>query len=155
MSFLCVTLSRLKEDTMTTAAAVETGNDLSSSSAAANNAVITWFEILAADYERAVRFYEETLGVTLRREPEWAGMAIFPYQQGATGGCGGKQKDAGPADGGVTVYLNCTGKIDDVLARTPKAGGAILEEKNFIPKVGWVAQIRDTEGNRVGLHAIA
>jgi hypothetical protein len=151
MSLLCVTLSRRKEDTMTTAAAVETET---ASTPAVRNAIITWFEILAADYERAVRFYEETLGVTMLRGPEWPGMAIFPYQQPAVSGCVVKHDYAGPADGGVTVYLNCDGKIDDVLGRVPEAGGAILEEKNYVPKVGWVAQIRDTEGNRVGLHAV-
>jgi uncharacterized protein len=137
---------------MTTSAIAETQPETAMPAA---NAVITWFEILAADYERAVRFYEETLGVTLLRQPEWPGLAIFPYQRDVSvGGCVVKQKDAGPADGGVTVYLNCTGKIDSVLGRVPKAGGTILEEKNFIPKVGWVAQIRDSEGNRVGLHSI-
>ena len=94
---------------------------------AARNAVITWFEILAADYERAVRFYETTLGVELRRDPAWPGMAIFPYQPPAVGGCVVKAKDAGPADGGVTVYLNCDGKLDDVLERVPNSGGAVLE----------------------------
>lgn len=128
--------------------------DTSTSTPGAGNAVVTWFEILAADYERAVRFYEETLGVTLLRGPEWPGLAIFPHQKPSVGGCVVKHDDAGPADGGVTVYLNCTGKLDDVLARVPEAGGAILEEKNFIPKIGWVAQIRDSEGNRVGLHAV-
>ena len=32
------------------------------------------------------------------------------------------------------------------------AGGSIAEPKNYIPSVGWVAQIHDSEGNRVGLH---
>jgi hypothetical protein len=64
-------------------------------------------------------------------------------------------KDAGPADGGVTVYLNCDGKMDDVLERVPQLGGTVLEEKNHLPNIGWVAQIRDSEGNRVGLHAVA
>ena len=136
---------------MTTAAATESET---ASVPAIRNAVVTWFEILALDYERAVRFYEETLGVTLLRQPEWPGMAIFPYQPPAVGGCVVKQKDAGPADGGVTIYLNCDGKLDDVLGRVPKAGGAILEDKNHVPSVGWVAQIRDSEGNRVGLHAV-
>ena len=121
---------------------------------AARNAVITWFEILAADFERAVRFYEATFGVELRRDPAWPNMAFFPFQPPTVGGAIVPAKDAGPADGGVTIYLNCDGKLDDVLERVPNSGGAILEAKNHIPNVGWVAQIRDSEGNRVGLHAI-
>jgi predicted enzyme related to lactoylglutathione lyase len=124
------------------------------SAPAVRNAVVTWFEILAADFERAVTFYESTFGIELRRDPAWPGMAIFPYECPAVGGCVVTSKDSGPADGGVTVYLNCDGKMDAVLKRVPASGGAILEEKNHIPKVGWVAQIRDSEGNRVGLHAI-
>jgi hypothetical protein len=121
---------------------------------AVRNAVITWFEILAADFERAVRFYEAAFGVELLRDPAWPGMAIFPFQPPTVSGAVVKAKDAGPAAGGVTIYLNCDGKMDDVLERVPQSGGAILEEKNLIPNVGWVAQIRDSEGNRVGLHSV-
>jgi len=121
---------------------------------AARNAVITWFEILAADFERAVSFYEATFGVQLKRDPSWPNMAIFPFQPPTVGGCVVQAKDAGPADGGVTVYLNCDGKLDDVLQRVPQLGGTVLEEKNHLPNIGWVAQIRDSEGNRVGLHAV-
>jgi predicted enzyme related to lactoylglutathione lyase len=121
---------------------------------AVRNAVVTWFEILAADFERAVRFYEAAFGVELRRDPAWPNMAIFPYQAPAVGGAVVQAKDAQPADGGVTVYLNCDGKLDAVLERATVSGGAVLEAKNHIPNVGWVAQIRDSEGNRVGLHAV-
>lgn len=156
MSFLCVTLHALGKDTMTaTATELETSSASKPEAApAVRNAVVTWFEILAADFERAVSFYEATFGVELRRDPAWPGMAIFPYQPPAVGGCVVKAKDAGPADGGVTVYLNCDGKIDEVLGRVSGSGGAILEAKSHIPNVGWVAQIRDSEGNRVGLHAV-
>jgi predicted enzyme related to lactoylglutathione lyase len=121
---------------------------------AARNSVITWFEILAADFERAVRFYEATFGVELRRDPAWPNMAIFPYQCPSVSGAVVAAKDAGPADGGVTIYLNCDHQLDAVLERAVISGGSILEEKNHIPNVGWVAQIRDSEGNRVGLHAV-
>jgi predicted enzyme related to lactoylglutathione lyase len=121
---------------------------------APRNSVITWFEILAADFERAVRFYEATFGIELRRDPAYPNMAFFPYQPPVVGGAIVPAKDAGPADGGVTIYLNCDNKLDAVLDRAVTSGGAILEAKNHIPSVGWVAQIRDSEGNRVGLHAV-
>jgi uncharacterized protein len=121
---------------------------------AARNSVITWFEILAADFERAVSFYEATFGIRLRRDEAYPNMAFFPYQPPAVGGAIVPAKDAGPADGGVTIYLNCDNKLDAVLGRAVTSGGAVLEEKNHIPNVGWVAQIRDSEGNRVGLHAV-
>ena len=48
------------------------------------------------------------------------------------------------------VYLN----VDDirpVLARVPAAGGAVALPLTALPSGGVFAQIRDTEGNRVGL----
>jgi len=122
----------------------------------ARAAVITWFEIPATDLERAVNFYENSLAIRMQRDPGWPGMAIFPHEKErpATSGCVVAAKDAQPVDGGVTIYLNCDGKLDAVLGRVAELNGAILEAKNHIPGVGWVAQIRDSEGNRVGLHAV-
>jgi predicted enzyme related to lactoylglutathione lyase len=40
-----------------------------------------------------------------------------------------------------------------VLGRVEEAGGTIIEPKTHIPSVGWVAQVLDSEGNRVGLHS--
>src|ERR1700757_2306393 len=42
------------------------------------------------------------------------------------------------------------------LPRVPKAGGEVLLPRTALPDgMGYFAQIRDTEGNRVGLHAMA
>lgn len=121
--------------------------------------VVTWFEIPAADFDRAVHFYEAVFGIQLRRELAWPGMAIFPYEQPGIGGAVVESKNVKP-DGtepsinGVVVYLNCDGKLDSVLARLTTVGGAVIEPKNHLPGIGWIAQIRDSEGNRVGLHAV-
>ncbi|MGB0123816.1 MAG: VOC family protein [Silvibacterium sp.] len=117
--------------------------------------VATWFEIPATDFERAVHFYEAVFGIRLRRELAWPGLAIFPYEQPSVSGAVVAAKDAQPTTDGVVVYLNCDGKLDALLARLTNAGGSVLEEKNHLPGIGWVAQIRDSEGNRVGLHAVA
>jgi uncharacterized protein len=118
------------------------------------NPVVTWFEIPAVDFERAVHFYEAVFGIQMRRDPKFPGMAIFPYEHPAVTGCVVDAQDAELISAGVCVFLNCDNKLDDVLERTTEAGQPILEEKNYIPTVGWVARIQDTEGNRVGLHAI-
>ena len=57
-----------------------------------------------------------------------------------------------PCADGTVIYLNCESRIDQVLRRVEKAGGKVAEPKNHIPNVGWVAEIFDTEGNRIGLH---
>jgi uncharacterized protein len=116
--------------------------------------VVTWFEIPAADFDRAVHFYEAVFGIQLRRELAWPGMAIFPYEEPGISGCVVEGKDVKPSGNGVVVYLNCDGKLDAVLGRLADAGGVVIKNKNHLPGVGWVAEIYDSEGNRVGLHAV-
>jgi uncharacterized protein len=116
--------------------------------------MVTWFEIPATDFERAVHFYEAVFGIQLKRDPAWPGMAIFPYERPAISGCIVQARDSEPAAKGVMVYLNCNRKLDDVLARTNDSGQPIVEPKNHIPGVGWIARIIDTEGNCVGLHSV-
>ena len=49
---------------------------------------INWFEIPVANLDRAQAFYEKVLGRTLKREDMGgAAMAVFPYEEPATGGC--------------------------------------------------------------------
>jgi len=112
---------------------------------------ITWFEIPTADFARAIRFYETILDNPLRHEAAWPNLAIFPYEAPGVSGALVSDSRKACADGTV-VYLNCEGRIDRVLARVEKAGGSVVQPKNHIPSVGWVAEIHDSEGNRIGLH---
>lgn len=116
---------------------------------------ISWFEIPAADFGRAVRFYETIFASPLRHEAEWPNLAIFPYQRPGVSGAIAHGEGFRPTGDGVVIYLNCDGKFDQVLSRVESAGGSVVEPKNHLPSVGWVAQILDSEGNRVGLHAAA
>ncbi|HEX3437398.1 MAG TPA: VOC family protein [Pseudacidobacterium sp.] len=116
---------------------------------------IVWFEIPSTDFPRAIRFYESILGIALRHEAEWPNLAIFPYERPGISGAIAYGDGCKPSQDGVIIYLNCDGRFDAVLSRVERAGGAIVEQKNYLPGVGWVAQIHDTEGNRIGLHATA
>ena len=116
---------------------------------------ISWFEIPAADFARAIQFYETILGAALIHQAAWPNLAIFPYQKPGISGAIGYGEGFKPAADGVIIYLNCDGKFDSVLNRVKSAGGAIVEPKTQLPGVGWIAQIRDSEGNRIGLHAAA
>ncbi|WP_026441754.1 VOC family protein [Pseudacidobacterium ailaaui] len=116
---------------------------------------IHWFEIPAADFARAIRFYETILGIALRHEAEWPNLAIFPYQRPGISGAIASGKQFRPSPDGIVIYLNCDGKFDAVLGRVESAGGSIVQQKTFLPNVGWIAQILDTEGNRIGLHSAA
>ena len=116
---------------------------------------ITWFEIPASDFGRAVQFYETIFNQPLVHQAAWPTLAIFPYQRPGISGAIAYGEGHVPSSGGVVIYLNCDGKFDAVLDRVETAGGSIVEAKHHLPGVGWIAQIRDSEGNRVGLHAAA
>lgn len=116
----------------------------------------TWFDIPAVNFERAVKFYETILGVTLHQalsESTGTMNGIFPTDRtGSTGAvCAGKGY-APSADGSI-VYLNADGQLDAILSRVEAAGGRILLPKTDTSPFGYIAWVLDSEGNRVGLHA--
>ncbi|WP_213956402.1 MULTISPECIES: VOC family protein [unclassified Variovorax] len=119
---------------------------------------INWFEIPVADMDRAQRFYETVLGRSLRRQ-DFGGehLAVFPYDAPATGGCLQLGANASAAPGaGIRIYLDCMPSIDAALARIEGAGGQVVSPKFELPQaIGFIAHMRDTEGNEVGLHATA
>jgi len=116
--------------------------------------VINWFEIFVNELDRACAFYEKVLGVRLRRE-DFLGkpMAIFPKDEGGVGGA--LVRDTGHAVGGdaCVVYLDATGKLDACLDRVSGARGAVVLPRTSIGPAGFIALLRDTEGNIVGLHS--
>ena len=119
--------------------------------------VISWFDIPTEDFERAVSFYSTILGEPVKvSEHMGAKMGFFPMDpDGMVGGdlvppgCGNV-----PSKTGTRVYLNCDGKLDEVLSRVEPAGGKIVEPKVSIGEPGFIAFIEDTEGNIVGLHSM-
>ena len=119
---------------------------------------ITWFEIPARDIERAQRFYEALLGTTLRRETiGTSALAVFPGDDEAVSGC----LQAGPTSAqpmaqGTLVYLDASPALDAALLRAAELGGQVATPRTALPPgMGFFAHIMDTEGNRVGLHALA
>ncbi|HEX4005784.1 MAG TPA: VOC family protein [Acidobacteriaceae bacterium] len=113
---------------------------------------ISWFEIPASDFPRAIRFYEAIFARPLQHDPSWPGMALFPYERPGVSGALISGDGHRPSGDGVVIYLVTGGRFDEVLGRVESAGGQIVRPKTYIPSVGWVAQILDSEGNRVGLH---
>ena len=116
-------------------------------------AAINWFEIPTTQLDRAVRFYETVLGVSLRRE-DFGGvpMAVFPFGDKAAGGALIQDARRKPAANGVLIYLNAHGQLDACIQRVATAGGAVLTSKMDIGDPGFIAIFRDSEGNSVALH---
>jgi uncharacterized protein len=115
---------------------------------------LNWFEIFVGEIDRAAGFYEKVLDIRMRRE-EFFGkpMAIFPKGEAGVGGA--LVRDAGHpvGGGGSLVYLDATGKLDACLDRVGAAGGAVVLPRTSIGVQGFIALVRDSEGNTVGLHS--
>lgn len=124
-----------------------------------NNNVVNWFDIPTRDFDRAVAFYSTILGTPIKvSDHQGKKLGFFPMpvdQSGAGAGGDIVPPEAGhaPSNEGVRIYLNCEGKLDEVLGRVERAGGQIMAPKFSIGAPGFIAIIRDTEGNTIGLHS--
>jgi hypothetical protein len=82
-------------------------------------------------------------------------LSVFPYAEPGVGGCLIAGNAHVPADTGSIVYLRVVNDLDAALVRVTEAGGRIALAKTALPEgMGYFAHIIDSEGNRVGLHAL-
>lgn len=119
------------------------------------SSVINWFDIPATDLDRAARFYETVLAISLIRENMLgARMAIFPAKPGEATGAIIARDGVTPGTTGSTIYLKAGADLSSALSRVQAAGGKVLHPKTFI-KEGWgyFAIILDSEGNSIGLQS--
>jgi uncharacterized protein len=118
---------------------------------------VNWFEIPVKDMSRAQAFYEKLLATKLHRDTMGEQtLAVFPYDDNAVGGCLVAGAGIEPSTQGALVYLNAEPSLDAALARVEAAGGRITTPKVQLPgDMGVFAHVTDTEGNRLGLHALA
>jgi predicted enzyme related to lactoylglutathione lyase len=116
---------------------------------------INWFEIPTTDLTRAARFYELVLGTSLKHEHFTATdmkMAVFAGPEDSVRGALIADKRRKPNPDGAIVYLHAR-NLDESLGRIEKAGGSVVLPKTDIGEPGFIALVRDTEGNVVGLHS--
>jgi hypothetical protein len=127
---------------------------------------VAWFEIYVQDMARARTFYETVLQVTLQRLPPppapegeaQAGemeMWSFPMAQEGYGASGALVHMEGVPSGGsgTMVYFSCEDCAVEA-ARAAEAGGGISRAKMPIGEYGFIALVKDTEGNLIGLHSM-
>ena len=121
---------------------------------------LNWFEIPVADMDRAVRFYEALTGHSLKREA-FGGpgqeLAVFPGERDTdVRGALFKTPAMQPAAQGTLVYLNAGETLEPWLSRIEAAGGHLALPKVTLPDgMGCFAHIIYSEGNPLGLHALA
>lgn len=113
--------------------------------------LISWVEIPATDFQRAVDFYSSILNTELQVfEGENEQMACFPGGEGAIS----KAKGYLPSKDGVIVSLNAGDSLDETLQQISANGGSILVPKTKIEAEGrgYFAVFLDSEGNKLGLY---
>src|SRR5436309_1660362 len=118
-----------------------------------NSNSLNWFEIPAADIDRAKKFYETVFAVQMDQMPDMMGMkmASFPMEMGSGKATGAlAQSDMHrPSKEGVVIYLNANPDIQAVIDRIEGAGGKVVMPKTQIsPEIGYMAFFIDTEGNK-------
>lgn len=115
--------------------------------------VMAYFEIPVSDMDRATAFYSSVLGLTLTRETvDGYDMALFEGPEDAGGAVGALAKGDVyvPSKTGPILYFRVD-SINAVLARTAAAGAGVLYPRKDIGELGYVAEIEDSEGNRIAL----
>tara|TARA_B100001964_G_scaffold101780_1_gene113800 strand:+ start:20836 stop:21255 length:420 start_codon:yes stop_codon:yes gene_type:complete len=116
---------------------------------------VRWFEIYVQDMDRAKAFYETVLDTTLEQLPgPDLAMLAFPQNPEASGTTGALLQVPGMPSGGnsTLVYFAC--EDCEVEARRVNAAGGNLErEKMSIGEYGFVALVKDPDGNMIGLHS--
>jgi uncharacterized protein len=119
--------------------------------------VINWFEIPAANFERACEFYSMVLDGEIHRvdAPMGLKMGFFPHTtQESVGGAIVHGEGYEPSGKGAVVYLNGGPDLSVALAKVEQAGGKIMMPKTSIGENGFMAHFVDSEGNRIALHSM-
>lgn len=119
---------------------------------------INWFEIPVTDFDRAKKFYSAIYDYDMPERqmgPNRMGFFLMDLEKRGIGGAIVKGDGYTPTTGGPKIYLNAGNDLSVVLNRVEKAGGKILMAKMDIGEgLGFIAAIRDTEGNQVYLHSM-
>jgi hypothetical protein len=126
--------------------------------------LIVWADIPVTDLDRAMDFYGAVLQRGFVTVEGMDGIAL----PGPAAGEDPEQQEwsvafdlvvgeqARPSLDGCTIYLESSGDPEGMLRRAADAGGEILMPATFMgDMVGTIGFFRDTEGNRIGVHANA
>ncbi|MDR1678381.1 MAG: VOC family protein [Prevotellaceae bacterium] len=118
---------------------------------------VTFFEIPAFDFDRAVKFYETILGLKLSvMDYDNEKMALFPADDGQCPGAVSwdSERTFLPSKNGVLIHLHIT-DMEKTISAIEKNGGKITRPKTKIESEsrGYFALFIDSEGNRLGLYS--
>jgi hypothetical protein len=115
---------------------------------------VVYFEIPVLDLARASNFYSKVFETTLTQDVvdgyQMAFFDSFGDSFGATGALVVGDVYV-PSHQGCFLYFGVE-SIDETVERALEHGGSVLYPKKSNGDLGFVAEIQDTEGNRIALH---
>jgi uncharacterized protein len=115
------------------------------------------FEIHATDPNRAVKFYSTLFGWEFHK---WDGPSDYwlistgPNEKPGINGGLLRRHGPDPVENQAVNSFCCTVDVPNVDAYFAKAlanGGSVALPKMPVPGIGWLAYIKDTEGNILGM----
>lgn len=118
--------------------------------------LISWFDIPTSNFDRAVKFYENVLNVTLKVvDCENSKMGCFPDDGVNVTGCLFYAPDYNPSKDGVIISFYCKDDLNILLKNVELNGGKTISPKTKIRVEGrgYFALFSDTEGNRLGVYS--
>lgn len=116
---------------------------------------INWFEIPAANLERAMTFYGKVLDGAIHKDTIGGfQMGFLPMEGEGVGGALVAGEGYEPSANGSVVYLNGGEDLSTPLARVEAAGGTVVVPKTKISdEIGFFAMFMDSEGNKIAFHS--
>lgn len=119
--------------------------------------IIAHVEIPVVDLDRAIRFYSTLFAIEFGEPVTIHGsrMAFFPFEEGRDGASGAlcEGEIYRPTRDGALVYLSVA-DIDAALATAQSLGSTILFPRTELDTGAFVAEITDSEGNRIALQTV-
>lgn len=117
---------------------------------------VGWFEIYVQDMTKAKTFYEKFFQIKLQAldMPEIE-MLMFPGKNEIGGATGALVKMQGKSSGGsgTIVYFNCK-DCGETASMVNLCGGELQMPKTSIGHYGFIAMVKDPDGNIIGLHSM-
>jgi predicted enzyme related to lactoylglutathione lyase len=113
---------------------------------------IVHFDISADDTTRAKKFYSALFGWKFETYPGPMEYSLISTNNldGTPGVGGGLGKRSDPSQRGVLNYYGVE-SIEVAMKKVRSLGGKIITEKMVVPRMGYMVNCEDTEGNRFGL----
>lgn len=118
---------------------------------------VVHFEIHATEPEKLIEFYTELFDWKFIPAPfpnYWLIETGPADRPGINGGMVKRQGDSPSPRIDVNAYI-CTVQVDsldETLSKSDSLGSVLALPKMAVPGVGWLAYIKDIDGNILGLH---